>query len=54
MENEKLFEENFDRVKKTMRLERTDRVPVLPNGNAYRAKAAGVLLADYPANGPGS
>ncbi|MDR2387425.1 MAG: uroporphyrinogen-III decarboxylase [Deltaproteobacteria bacterium] len=54
MGNEKLFEENFDRIKKTMRFEKTDRVPVLPTGNAYCAKAAGVLLAYYCANGPGS
>ncbi|MDR1677623.1 MAG: uroporphyrinogen-III decarboxylase [Deltaproteobacteria bacterium] len=50
MDNSKLYEANFDRIKKTMAFEKTDRVPVLPTGNAWCTRPIGMKLADYCAN----
>lgn len=54
MSKEQLFNENLERIKKTMRFEKTDRVPVAPTGNAFCTKVAGVTMAQYCADGPGS
>ncbi|MDR1921598.1 MAG: uroporphyrinogen-III decarboxylase [Candidatus Adiutrix sp.] len=37
-----------------MRFEKTDRVPVLPTANAFCTRVAGVSMAAYCADGPGS
>lgn len=54
MSKQMLFEENFERIKKTMRFEKTDRVPVAPTGNAFCSTVAGISLAEYCQNGPGT
>ena len=54
MSKQQLFDENLERIKKTMRFEKTDRVPVAPTGNAFCTRPAGVTMAEYCADGPGS
>ena len=41
------YEENLERIKKAVRCEPVDRVPVAPCGNAYYARAQKVLMKDY-------
>lgn len=47
-----LYEENLDRIQRTMRFEKTDRAPVLPVANAWCTRPIGVTLADYCVDGP--
>ncbi|MCR5665849.1 MAG: hypothetical protein K6G01_03365 [Eubacterium sp.] len=44
------LEDNLERIKKAMRCEPVDRIPVAPCGNAYFAKSEGVPLKDYCEN----
>ena len=41
------YEENLERIRKAVRCEPVDRVPVAPCGNGYFAKTQGVLMKDY-------
>ena len=41
------YEENLELLRKAVRCEPVDRVPVVPCGNAYFARAQHVLLKDY-------
>ena len=41
------YEENLERLKKTVRCEPVDRVPVVPCGNAYMARANGIVMKEY-------
>lgn len=41
------YEDNLERIRKAVRCEPVDRVPVSPCGNGYYAKAQGVLMKDY-------
>lgn len=41
------YEDNLERIRKAMRCEPVDRVPVSPCGNGYYAKAQGVQMKDY-------
>ncbi len=41
------YEENLELLRKTVRCEPVDRVPVVPCGNAYFARAQHILLKDY-------
>lgn len=41
------YEENLERIKKAVRCEPVDRVPVAPCGNAYYARCSGMLMKDY-------
>ncbi len=41
------YEENWERLMKTVRCEPVDRVPFVPCGNAYMARANGILMKDY-------
>ena len=54
MSDHKRYEESFDRILKTMRFEKTDRPAVIPGGNAVCAQIAGVSMADYCKDGPGT
>ncbi|MDR1658340.1 MAG: uroporphyrinogen-III decarboxylase [Deltaproteobacteria bacterium] len=52
MDNSQIYSDNLERIQKTMRFEKTDRVPVLPTANAWTTRPLGIKLADYCANGP--
>lgn len=54
MTNLKLYEENLERIQKTIRFEKTDRPPVAPCGTSFCAQMAGVSMAEYCAAGPGT
>ena len=41
------YDENMELIRKAVRCEPVDRVPVVPCANAYYAKSQGVLLKDY-------
>lgn len=41
------YEENLERIRKAVRCEPVDRVPVAPCGNAYYARTANMLMKDY-------
>lgn len=41
------YEENLELLRKTVRCEPTDRIPVVPCGNAYFARANHIVMKDY-------
>lgn len=41
------YEDNLELIRKTVRCEKTDRIPVVPCGNAYFARSQGVLMKEY-------
>ncbi len=41
------YEENLERIRKAVRCEPVDRVPVAPCGNAYYARCSNMLMKDY-------
>lgn len=45
-----LYEENLDRIKKVIRYEAVDRIPVVFAGSAFSARYVGTQMADYAAN----
>jgi hypothetical protein len=52
MDASKLYEENLERIKRTMRFEKTDRPPVMPTANAWCSRPLGMKLAEYCARAP--
>jgi len=42
-----LFDERLHRIKAAVALEKTDRVPIVPLGDAFCAKVAGVKLSEF-------
>ncbi|OAA91036.1 uroporphyrinogen decarboxylase family protein [Clostridium coskatii] len=42
-----LYNERLSRIKKAIKLEKTDRTPVIPFGDSFFAKATGVKLSDF-------
>ena len=42
-----LFDERLHRIKATVALQKTDRVPIVPLGDAFCAKVAGVKLSEF-------
>lgn len=50
----RLYEENLDRLRRTLRFEKTDRSPVMPCASSFCARAVGISLGDYCAAGPGT
>ncbi|MBI9043422.1 MAG: hypothetical protein JEZ06_02985 [Anaerolineaceae bacterium] len=47
MDNSALYQERFERIKKTINLEPVDRVPVVFMGSAFSARYMDVTMADY-------
>ena len=41
------YEENLERIRKAVRCEPVDRIPVAPCANGYMAKSQNVLMKDY-------
>ena len=41
------FEENLELIRKVVRCEPVDRIPVVPCGNAYYARVSGMKMKDY-------
>lgn len=50
----RLYEENLDRLLKTLRFEKTDRPPVMPCASSFCARALGISLGDYCSAGSGT
>ncbi|MDR1921341.1 MAG: hypothetical protein LBS31_06305, partial [Candidatus Adiutrix sp.] len=42
-----LYEENMDRIQKTIRFEKTDRPPVAPSGAGCCTQVLGISMAEY-------
>lgn len=42
-----LYEENYDRILKTIRFEKTDRCPVAPSGQGFCTQVLGISMAEY-------
>ncbi len=51
MDNIALWQERFDRIKKTINLEPVDRVPVVFQGSAYAPRYMGMTMAEFCADG---
>ena len=47
MNNEALYKERFDRIKKTINLEAVDRIPMIFQGTAFSARHVGMTIAEY-------
>lgn len=47
MSKEELYQQRLERIRKAVRFEPVDKIPVAPCGNAYWARQQGVLVADY-------
>lgn len=41
------YEDNLELIRKTVRCEKTDRIPVVPCGNAYYARQEHIVMKDY-------
>ena len=50
MENTTLYQERFNRIRKTINLEPVDRVPVVYMGVAFAPRYMGMTIADYCAD----
>jgi len=47
MDNQALYQERYDRIKKTINLEPVDRVPLIFMGTAFSARHVGITMAEY-------
>ena len=47
MDNSAIYQERFDRIKKTIDLETVDQVPMIFMGSAFSARHIGITMAKY-------